>query len=65
MLDMSCAEWRKASHSAKENCVEVAFMDGQVALRDSKDRHGPVLLFSAAEWRSFVHGVKAGEFEPR
>jgi hypothetical protein len=65
MLDRSHVEWRKASHSANTNCVEVAFVGDHVAIRDSKDRHGPVLLFSDAEWRSFVHGVRAGEFERR
>ena len=63
MLDMSRVEWRKASHSAKENCIEVAFVDEKVALRDSKDRQGPVLFFTPAEWQSFLDSVRAGEFE--
>lgn len=45
-------------------CVEVAaLVDGQVAVRDSKDRSKPVHLFTAAEWRDFVIGVKNGEFD--
>jgi hypothetical protein len=43
--------------------VEVAFVDRQVAVRDSKDRQGPVLLFTPAEWEAFVGGVHDGEFE--
>lgn len=43
-------------------CVEVAKVD-LVAVRDSKDPAGPVLLFTRAEWIDFVAGVKAGEFD--
>jgi hypothetical protein len=43
--------------------VEVAFVDGQVAVRDSKNPTGPTLVFTAAEWTAFVGGVAAGEFE--
>jgi hypothetical protein len=43
--------------------VEVAFVDGDVAVRDSKDPSGPALVFSAGEWAAFVGGVAAGEFE--
>ena len=34
-----------------------------VAVRDSKDRQGPVMIFGSAEWRAFAAGVKAGEFD--
>jgi Domain of unknown function (DUF397) len=34
-----------------------------VAVRDSKDRQGPVLAFGPDEWRAFATGVKAGEFD--
>ncbi|HEU4396356.1 MAG TPA: DUF397 domain-containing protein [Actinomycetota bacterium] len=44
-------------------CVEVAFSDGLVALRDSKDRSGPVLQFSSSEWEAFTDGVRLGEFD--
>jgi hypothetical protein len=42
--------------------VEVAFVGGQVAVRDSKNPTGPALVFTAAEWTAFVGGVTAGEF---
>jgi hypothetical protein len=36
--------WRKASAStANGQCLEAAPSDGGVAVRDSKDPHGPVL----------------------
>ncbi len=44
-------------------CVEVAMKDGQVAVRDSKDKASVQLQFSAAEWAAFVDGVKNGEFD--
>jgi hypothetical protein len=53
-------QWRKPSRSGAsgDNCVEVATnVPGVVAVRDSKDPDGPVLTFSAAEWRAFVAGL--------
>jgi hypothetical protein len=54
----------KSSYSATEgNCVEVApTADGRV-VRDSKDRSGPVLYFTAKEWVAFTGSIKAGEFD--
>jgi transcriptional regulator with XRE-family HTH domain len=41
----------------------VAFLDsGRVAMRDSKDPEGPVLVFTAGEWAAFVNGVRGDEF---
>ncbi len=46
-------------------CVEVARnLPGIVAVRDSKDRTGPVLTFTPAEWEAFTAGVKLGELAP-
>jgi Domain of unknown function (DUF397) len=57
-------DWFKSSASAdKGNCVEVRTLPyGGVAVRDSKDRGGPVLRFTAAEWGAFVAGARNGEF---
>lgn len=57
-------EWRKSrrSHDCSA-CVEFAKMGTSVGMRDSLDPDGPVLRFSIDSWRSFVHGVKLGEFE--
>lgn len=64
-MDLSSAEWHKSTLSGANGCVEVAFVDGQVAVRDSKDRHGHVLVFTQLEWSAFLGGVRAGEFDPR
>ena len=65
MVDLSRAAWRKSTRSGNNGCVEVAFVEDQVAVRDSKDRSGPVLVFTAPEWEAFVGGVRTGEFELR
>jgi hypothetical protein len=60
------AVWKKASRSngnGGNNCVEVAFLDTGVAVRDSKDRSGPALMFTMAEWTAFVDSAKDGEFD--
>jgi hypothetical protein len=56
------AVWRKSSHSDSQAgaCVEVARADRLVAVRDSKNPHGPVLAFTSAEWRGLLTGIKAG-----
>jgi hypothetical protein len=63
MIDLSTAVWRKSARSATYNCVEVAFVDDRVAVRNSKDRNGPVLFFTAAEWYEFLGGVRSGELD--
>jgi len=63
-VDLTRAAWQKSSRSSGNgNCVEVAVVDEAVAVRDTKDRSGPMLVFTAAEWRAFVAGAKAGEFD--
>lgn len=56
------ARWRKSSKSGDGDCVEVADVPEGVAVRDSKDPTGAVLVFPPSEWAAFVAGVKAGEF---
>ena len=62
MVDLSRANWRKSSRSGNNGCVEVAFLEGKVAVRDSKDRSGPVLLYSPLEWAAFIAAARDGEF---
>jgi hypothetical protein len=60
------ATWRASSRSQSTNCVEVAGLDtaaGPVAIRDSKDRGGTVLVFARARWLEFVAAAKDGEFD--
>ena len=67
-MELTGAEWRKSSHSSTggASCVEVARnLPGVVAVRDSKDPHGPKLIVTPAEWRAFVAGARDGEFDLR
>lgn len=63
---MSIAVWRKSSLSGGNGgqCVEVATnLPGTVAIRDSKDHHGPALLFTPGAWGTFTDGIKTGQFD--
>jgi Domain of unknown function (DUF397) len=63
-MDLTRAAWHKSTRSSGNgNCVEVAIGDDTVAVRDTKDRSGPVLFFTAEQWRAFVAGAKDGEFD--
>jgi hypothetical protein len=56
-MDLSITTWRKASRSGENggNCVELAGVSGRVvAVRDSKDPQGPVLLVTPTALRAAV-----------
>lgn len=56
--------WRKARVSVNNGaCVEIAPFSEGIAIRDSKEPDGPILTYTVAEWRAFLHGAKAGEFD--
>lgn len=56
--------WRKSTHSSTNgSCVEVRRLPDAIEVRDTKDRNGPVLSFSAESWRDFVSSVHKGEFD--
>jgi hypothetical protein len=58
--------WRKSSYSGSNggNCVEIADnLPAVVAVRDSKDSGGPVLVFTPVGWQAFTVAIKAGEFD--
>lgn len=62
--DFSKAQWHKSNRSNPSgNCVEVAFVDELIGVRDSKDPQGPKLVFTKAEWNAFIGGTKDGEFD--
>jgi hypothetical protein len=61
----SLLRWRRSTLCSASSCVEVADLaEGGAAVRDSKaGANGPILVFSGQEWREFVNGMKAGEFD--
>ncbi|WP_440066419.1 DUF397 domain-containing protein [Streptosporangium sp. OZ121] len=64
--ELSEARWVKSSLSGSDggNCVETAVLSGgRRAVRDSKDKTGPALVFTRDEWNAFVGGVRLGEFD--
>lgn len=61
-VDLSAAQWQTSAHSASNVCVEIAFVDNRVAVRDSKYRDVPVLPFNPTEWEAFLRGVNDGQF---
>ncbi len=63
--DLAGVTWRKSRHSGQlGNCVETAALEGgEVAMRNSRDPHGPALIFSRDEMAAFLAGAKDGEFD--
>lgn len=58
------AKWRKSIISDTGGCVEVAFAEGAVGVRDTKaEGIGPILEFNEREWRAFIAGAQNGEFD--
>ncbi|SDC72761.1 DUF397 domain-containing protein [Actinokineospora iranica] len=57
---MEQARWRKSSRSVgnPEQCVEVAYLDSAVAVRDSKNPTGPVMLVPFARFGDILCGLK-------
>ena len=57
--------YRKSLSSAHggNHCVGVASKDGTVSVINTKS-HGAAIQFTLAEWKAFLEGVKAGEFDP-
>jgi hypothetical protein len=52
--------WRKSSHSGGNggNCIEVASLPGVVAVRDSKDPHGPQVHIPHDAFRRLAKAIK-------
>ncbi|MFD0686614.1 DUF397 domain-containing protein [Actinomadura fibrosa] len=59
-MDLKHAAWRKSSYSGSNggDCVELAGADGSVvAVRDSKDPDGAVLVVTGAALRTAVQAA--------
>jgi Domain of unknown function (DUF397) len=53
--------WRKSSRCDTSACVEIATAGDAVLMRNSTTAHD-VLSLPVDAWRSFVNGVKHGDF---
>lgn len=58
------AAWFTSSYSNNQGgeCVEGARLAEGMAVRDSKDPHGPALVFGVEAWTAFTAAVREGEF---
>ena len=69
-LDLSAAQWQRAEPEGEHipDAIEIAFVphtDGvtYVAMRQSVQPEGLVLIFTPSEWDAFVAGARDGEFD--
>lgn len=63
-VDLSRAIWRKSRRSNNGgNCVEVAALPHDIAVRDSKDPGAGHLAFTMDIWAAFVAEVRDGWFD--
>ncbi|MDX2643899.1 DUF397 domain-containing protein [Streptomyces sp. NBC_00510] len=60
-LDLANATWQSSSQGTGD--VQIAFVEGYIAMRDGRSPEGPSLIFTPAEWRAFVLGARDGEFD--
>ena len=58
-MDLTDIKWRRSSYSASNggNCVELADAAGAVAVRDSKDPDGPVILLTRTALRTALNST--------
>ncbi|GAA2710594.1 MULTISPECIES: DUF397 domain-containing protein [Streptomyces] len=61
-LDLAGAAWQSSGQGRRSN-VQIAFVDGFVAMRDRRDPGVPAVIFSPGEWRAFVLSARDGEFD--
>jgi hypothetical protein len=60
-LDLSNADWRSGTQGAGD--VQIAFVEGFIAMRNAGRPENPSLIFTPAEWRAFVLNARDGEFD--
>ncbi|MDA3644613.1 DUF397 domain-containing protein [Saccharopolyspora indica] len=57
--EIADANWFKSTRSTNsQGCVEITLNSPQVGVRDSKNPHGGVLIFTHRQWTSFVLSIR-------
>lgn len=55
--------WKSSASAAQSDCVECGIVDAEtIAVRDSKNPHGPALLLDRGPLSVFVSAVAEGRF---
>jgi hypothetical protein len=64
-VEVGFAAGRKSTYSdSGNNCVEVSAADRVIGVRDTKQHgRGPVLEFTAADWKAFLRRIKDGALD--
>ncbi|MFE7233129.1 DUF397 domain-containing protein [Streptomyces sp. NPDC002405] len=60
-LDLSSAQWRSSSGGLGD--VQIAFVEGFIAMRNGGSPESPSLIFTPAEWGAFMSEARHGEFD--
>ncbi|MFJ1549214.1 DUF397 domain-containing protein [Streptomyces sp. NPDC088246] len=60
-LGLSEADWRSGSQGAGD--VQIAFVEGFIAMRNAGKPGSPSLIFTPVEWRALVVNARSGEFD--
>ncbi|GAA4725488.1 DUF397 domain-containing protein [Phytohabitans rumicis] len=62
---MHALHWQKSRRSNPSgNCVELARLpEGGIAVRNSRDPGGPVLVYTLDEVAAFIAGARDGDFD--
>jgi hypothetical protein len=59
MSNEMVTDWRVASYTGGQgNCVEVGTSAAVIAVRDTKDKQGPVLYVAPPVWREFTRRLQ-------
>lgn len=64
-IDLSQLRWYKSSRSSANSqcCMCARLGDGGMAVKDSKNPEGGILILPRDEWQAFTGGIKLGEFD--
>lgn len=55
-------EWRRSSRCNSGACVEVAWSDDTILVRESGNPGGDVLSIGARVWQEFISAIRDGRF---
>ncbi|WP_326665862.1 DUF397 domain-containing protein [Streptomyces sp. NBC_00385] len=61
--DLGNARWHSGSQGIGD--VQIAFVEGFIAMRNAGRAGSPPLVFTPAQWRTFVVNARHGRFDPR